>query len=64
MIDVSQLPAVRAQLERDLEGLKQRHQVRAREHAEKSAPQFARAPTASGSEPAGVRQPVKQRGDR
>lgn len=48
MIDVSQLPAVRAQLEHDIEALKQRHAQRAQALTKASAPQYARAPSAAG----------------
>jgi len=63
MIDVSKLPAVRAQLEQDIEALKARHAQRAQALAKASATQFARAPAASGAAPADVRPQVIQRGD-
>lgn len=58
MIDVSELPAVRAQLERDIEDLKARHSQRAQALANKSTPQYARAPSAAGEPQAGARPPA------
>lgn len=57
MIDVSELPAVRAQLERDIEALKDRHSQRAKAMAAAAAPKYARAP-ATGAPQAGVRPSV------
>lgn len=60
MINVEDLPAVRAQLERDVEALKERHAQRAQTLVTKQAPQFARAPAASASEAVGGRPPAIQ----
>lgn len=49
MIDVSELPAVRAQLERDIEELKSRHSQRAQAQAKGAPQQYARAPAATGA---------------
>jgi hypothetical protein len=61
--NIADLPAVRAQLERDAAALKERHAERAKATAE-AVPQYARAPAVSGSQPAGARPPAMQRNDR
>ena len=61
--DLSKLPAVRAQLEQDIEELKGRHAQRAQALAKAQVPQYARAPAASGTAPADVRPQVTQQGD-
>lgn len=60
MIDVSQLPAVRAQLERDAAALKETHAQRAQATSKGAAPQYARAPEATSSQRAGGRPAVVQ----
>jgi hypothetical protein len=60
MIDVADLPAVRAQLDQDIEALKGRHPERAQLLANATAPQYVRAPVASGSLAADARPAAKQ----
>lgn len=62
--DLSKLPAVRAQLEQDIETLKGRHAERAQALAKATAPQYVRAPAAPGASQVDVRPAVTQGGAR
>lgn len=64
MINIEDLPAVRAQLEHDAAALKARDKQTVQDMTKKSVPEFARAPVSSGSQSTSLRPPAVQRSAR